>query len=300
VSTDSSPHEAEQPTIVVGVDGSDANAGALHWAADEARRRGARLCLVSAVTEELRTHADTFFSGPDFDHEVAASLASTRELLGQPPNEGLEVDTQVVVGHAATALASASRDASLLVLGRRGRGVFTRLLLGSVSASAACRSTVPAVVVPGSWLPQDHAGDPVVVGVDGSRANEEALRFAFEFALAHAVPLNAVHVSDTVEVSSWAPSEMAADPVWRKVATERLDRAISPWCDAYPAVSVSRTVRQGHPVAELLDAAADAQAIVVGGRPHRRLPAEMLGSVTLGVLDHADRPVVVAHGRHTG
>jgi nucleotide-binding universal stress UspA family protein len=300
VSTDSSPHAAGQPTIVVGVDGSDANAGALRWAAEEAQRRGARLCLVSAVTEELRTHADTFFSGPDFDHEVAASLASTRELLRQPPNEGLEVDTDVVVGHAATVLASASRDAALLVLGRRGRGVFTRLLLGSVSASAACRSTVPAVVVPGSWIPQDHAGDPVVVGVDASQANEEAMQFAFEFALAHAAPLNAVHVSDTVEVSSWAPPETAANPVWRKVATERLDRAVSPWCDRYRAVKVSRIVRQGHPVAELLDAAVDAQAIVVGGRPHRRLPAEMLGSVTLGVLDHADRPVVVAHGRHAG
>jgi nucleotide-binding universal stress UspA family protein len=282
------------------VDGSDANAGALRWAAEEARRRGARLCLVSAITEELRTHADTFFSGPDFDHEVAASLASTRELLRQPPNEGLEVDTEVVVGHAATALASESRDAALLVLGRRGRGVFARLLLGSVSASAACRSTVPAVVVPGSWVPQDHAGDPVVVGVDASEGNEEAMRFAFEFAQAHGVPLNAVHVSDTVEVSSWAPPETAADPVWRKVATERLDRAVGPWCDTYPAVSVSRVVRQGHPVAELLDAAAGAQAIVVGGRPHRRLPAEMLGSVTLGVLDHADRPVIVAHGRHAG
>lgn len=299
MSTDSPPHATGQPTIVVGVDGSKANDGALRWAADEARWRGARLCLVSAVTEELRTHADTFFSGPDFDHEVAASLASTRELLRQPPNEGLEVDTEVLVGHAATVLVSASRHAALLVLGRRGRGVFTRLLLGSVSASAACRSTVPAVVVPGAWDPQEHAGDPVAVGVDSSQASE-AMRFAFEFALAHGVPVKAVHVSDTVEVSSWAPPEAATDPVWRKVAVERLDRAIRPWCDAYPAVSVSRIVRQGHPVAELLDAAVDAQAIVVGGRPHRRLPAEMLGSVTLGVLDHADRPVVVAHGRQAG
>jgi nucleotide-binding universal stress UspA family protein len=300
VSTDSPPHVAGQPTIVVGVDGSDGNVGALQWAADEARLRGARLCLVTAITEELRTHADTFFSGPDFDHEVAASLAATRDLLGKPPNDGLEVDTEVVVGHPATVLASASRDAALLVLGRRGRGVFTRLLLGSVSASAACRSTVPAVVVPGSWVPQDHARDPVVVGVDASRANEDVMRFAFEFALARGVALKTVHVSDTVEVSSWAPPETAADPVWRKVATERLDRAVSPWCDTYPAVSVSRIVRQGHPVAELLDAAVDAQAIVVGGRPHRRLPAEMLGSVTLGVLDHADRPVMVAHGLHVG
>ena len=300
MSTDSPPHAAGQPTIVVGVDGSDANAGALRWAAEEVRRRGARLCLVWAVTEELRTHADTFFSGPDVDGEVSASLASTRELLRQPPNESLEVDTEVVVGHAATVLASASRDAALLVLGRRGRGVFTRLLLGSVSASAACRSTVPAVVVPGSWGPQDHAGDPVVVGVDANQANEDAMRFAFEFALAHGLPLRAVHVSDTVDVSSWAPPETAADPVWRKAVAERLDGAISPWCDRYPAVNVSRIVRQGHPVAELLDAAVDAQAVVVGGRPHRRLPAEILGSVTLGVLDHADRPVVVAHGGHAG
>jgi hypothetical protein len=53
-----------RPTIVVGVDGSHANLGALMWAADEARRIGADVHLVAAIVQELRNHADMLFGGP--------------------------------------------------------------------------------------------------------------------------------------------------------------------------------------------------------------------------------------------
>jgi nucleotide-binding universal stress UspA family protein len=289
-----------RPTIVVGVDGSHANLGALLWAADEARRIGADVQLVSAIVQELRNHADMLFSGPVIDKEIQASLTAAQRLVREAlPGQG-EIDTQMIVGHAAKVLAKSSRHAARLVMGRRGRGTFGRLLLGSVSAAGASRSEVPAVVVPSSWDPNAHRTEAVVVGVDGTRRSDDAIRFAFDMAQRRSVPLKAVHVSNIDELLMWAPPDLVVQPLWRKAANETLERSLAAWQDTYPGVAVTRAVRNGHPVEVLIDDAIDAQALVVGGHPHRRPAGAMLGSVALGVLAHAQRPVVVVHERRAG
>jgi nucleotide-binding universal stress UspA family protein len=279
----------------VGIDGSEANLGAVRWAADEAMRTGARVRLVSAIVEEIRTHSDMVFSGPDIDEEIQASLARANRLLRKSvPDEG-EIDTQIIVGHAAKVLARSSRDASLLVLGRRGRGTFARLLLGSVSAAAASQSVAPAVVVPSSWDPKAQWTKPIYVGVDGSARSDEAIMFAFEMAERRNVGVKAIHVFDLETVLMWAPPGVAVAPNWRKAANETLERSLAPCREKYPAVNVSLVPTSGHPVAVLVDESADAQALVIGGRAHRRPIAAALGSVALGVLAHAQGPVVVVH-----
>jgi nucleotide-binding universal stress UspA family protein len=201
----------------------------------------------------------------------------------------------MIVGHAAKVLAKSSRHAARLVMGRRGRGTFGRLLLGSVSTAGASRSEVPAVVVPSSWEPNTHDTEAVVVGVDGTSRSDDAIRFAFDMAQRRNVPLKAVYVSNIDELLMWAPPDLVVQPLWRTTANETLERSLAAWQDTYPDVAVTRVVRNGHPVEVLVDDASDAQALVVGGHPHRRPAGAMLGSVALGVLAHAQRPVVVVH-----
>ena len=73
-----------------------------------------------------------------------------KEVLEAPQLEGVEL--RAIEGNPADVLHDEARDAALLVVGSRGRGGFSGLLLGSVSQRVAQRAPCPVVVVP---LPGD-------------------------------------------------------------------------------------------------------------------------------------------------
>ena len=105
--------------IIVGVDGSVGARRALSWAAAEAHlAAGARGVLDDALDEVKAVHADI---------EIAGELTEAR---------------------AASALIAAAGDADLLVVGSRGRGGFSGLLLGSVSTQCVHHAPCPVVVIP--------------------------------------------------------------------------------------------------------------------------------------------------------
>ncbi|HEX4017299.1 MAG TPA: universal stress protein [Frankiaceae bacterium] len=140
------PEPATAP-VVAGVDGSPASKDALSWAANYARLAGVPLRVVSAW------HWPVSLVGalpmPDnFDpmaeaHETLETILA--DVLGADP--GFPVTTQVVAGAAAAVLVEESHNAGLLVVGSRGHGGFTGLLLGSVSEHCARYAACPVVVV---------------------------------------------------------------------------------------------------------------------------------------------------------
>jgi nucleotide-binding universal stress UspA family protein len=135
------------PAVVVGVDGSPASEDALRWAADYARLTNSPLLAVSAwhwpVTMVVALPVPEGF---DPVSEAQTSLDSIlAEVLGKDP--GVAVTTQVVGGPAAQVLIEASRGARLLVVGSRGHGGFSGLLLGSVSEHCARYATCPVLVM---------------------------------------------------------------------------------------------------------------------------------------------------------
>ncbi|MFG1912349.1 universal stress protein [Kribbella sp. NPDC048928] len=293
--------------IVVGVDAAWRRSGALDWALHEAELRRLPLRAVHVANEPRRYDAVAPIrvdgqlirpaAVPPHDRRLVDELE--QYLAGFDPAMDLSAD--VLVGAPDERLAELSAAAELTVVGRRGFGDFTRLLIGSTSESVAIHAEGPVIVVPNGWQRAKHAGAPVVVGLDGHDQNEDALEFAFEMATMHRVPLCMVHAWDVPAPYTWnAVTAAGMRDQYEQAAQEFLDTVAEQWRRKYPDAEVRQALRQSHPVVALLDVAepADAQLIVIGGRRHR-LPGLIVGSVARGVLHHATVPVAVVHEHRT-
>jgi nucleotide-binding universal stress UspA family protein len=143
---------SERGEIVVGVDGSPAGADALGFAFEEASVRGVRLRALLAWTHPVSTGPGDMLP-PVYDREILA--ADEQRLLAESlagwraRYPDVEVVAEAVRGRAARVLAEASVHADLLVVGSRGRGGFTGLLLGSVGHAMLLRAHCPVAIVPG-------------------------------------------------------------------------------------------------------------------------------------------------------
>ena len=134
--------------IVVGVDGSEAAREALQWGVDEARRRNATVEAVYAWHQPYLTgYAEMAEIGIDeFASDAQQILDATVDAVDAT---GIEpVVRRLVTGNAASALVEAAKGATLVVVGSRGRGGFTGLLLGSVGQQVAHHAPCPVVIIP--------------------------------------------------------------------------------------------------------------------------------------------------------
>ncbi|RRO14084.1 universal stress protein [Saccharopolyspora rhizosphaerae] len=135
--------------VVVGIDGSTESHHAIHFAFDAAMRFNSELVAVHAFPDA------SFIPGP-YDHpdrdELLASARSSLEAQVSPWAEDFpEVVVHLVVSNIppVQALRDAARQAQLLVVGHRGTGGFTGLLLGSIARGALNHALCPVAVVPG-------------------------------------------------------------------------------------------------------------------------------------------------------
>jgi nucleotide-binding universal stress UspA family protein len=132
--------------IVVGVDGSPSSRHALLWAAGQARLTGADLHAVCAWDYPTTFGWASDYSDVDLAGDTRKELDATiAEVLGGLPD--VPVVPRVERGHAASVLVDASRDADLLVVGSRGHGAFTGMLLGSVSQHCAQHAECPVLIL---------------------------------------------------------------------------------------------------------------------------------------------------------
>jgi nucleotide-binding universal stress UspA family protein len=134
--------------IVVGVDGSEAGREALQWALDEARRRNATVEAVHAWHQPgvmSYGYLGQIDMAP-FEEDARGVLDATvdgADVTGVPA-----VERKLIPGGAASILVEEAKGAALLVVGSRGRGGFTGLMLGSVSQQVAHHAPCPVVIIP--------------------------------------------------------------------------------------------------------------------------------------------------------
>jgi nucleotide-binding universal stress UspA family protein len=159
VSTPGTAPQSGSGRIVVGVDGSSHSEAALRWAIGQARITGQQVEAVISWSfpADLGIGAAGPLAAYDWEGVAATTLKETVAHAVDPSDED-RVAQRVVLGHPAKVLLDAAADADLLVIGSRGRGGFTGMLLGSVSQHVIARAACPVVVVRDPAAPVEPEG----------------------------------------------------------------------------------------------------------------------------------------------
>ncbi|OKK03715.1 universal stress protein UspA [Streptomyces sp. CB03234] len=141
--------------VVLGVDGSAAGERAMAFAFAEAELRKAPLVALHAWTTWNAPMPAPRDASVPYANPPGALAEEEERLLSEALAGCQERYPDVVVKHKVVragtreALIEASRSAQLMVVGARGRGGFTGLMLGSVSQALLHHAHCPVVVVRG-------------------------------------------------------------------------------------------------------------------------------------------------------
>jgi nucleotide-binding universal stress UspA family protein len=271
----------DEPSVVVGVDGTRTALDAVRWAADEARLRSLPLRILHAAPYAAG-HA-----GPTVQraHDILAR-AYTVARRAEP---GLSVATRSTERPPVESLLDAAGGARLLVVGMGGGERPQELLIGSVALDVSGRASCPVTVVRGH--PAKAGERPVLVGVDTPAVDGAALAVAFADARRHAGRLVVLHAWHRAGLLHGHGA--GHDEATRIAALDRLADQLAAWAARYPDVPVELEIVHGRPAPALLAAAVRARTVVLGTRG-RKAPARVLfGSTSRQVLRHCSVPVTV-------
>ena len=137
--------------ILVGTDGSDHAAKALKYAGELAAQCGAEVAVAAVdVPGPVPDELQDFAASEDLSHrEVYEAIVGGGETAVKEAGAG-KVSTHILSGDPAVALVDAAVDmnADLIVLGSRGHGAISGILLGSVSRKVLHMAKRPSLIVP--------------------------------------------------------------------------------------------------------------------------------------------------------
>lgn len=285
--------------VVAGVDGSETAAAAARWAGALAARLEAPLHLVHSLPSEgiFYSEAAVLIQSQmveQLEQDGKQLLSDVADLV-RADNPGLEVQSFIGPGPAATSLLEAADDARVLVLGATGAGKVENFLLGSTVVRVSNHAPCPVVVWRGDTTNPHPDVRPIVVGVDGSELSAAAVDYAFQYAQILGAPLIALH--SWIGDAALGVGATAALVDWEAVAESEsavLAESLAGLQERYPDVEVRRVIDRGPAAKVLLSHLQDAQLAVVGSHGRGQFAAALLGSTSQNLLHNAPCPVLVA------
>ena len=302
--------EPREHRIVVGVDGSATSTRALDWALDEARRWSASLEVVLAWEYPRLSSAEAFGSLPlgQFEAAANATIAQVvRDVATDAELSGIELIPSVVMASPAGALLAASEGADLLVVGSRGRSELMGLLFGSVSQQCVTHASTAVAVIPpaigatgatdpsAADEPSTEAGGRLLVGVDGSRGSDAALRWAIDDARRRATSVVALLAYSYIAPYGPLGSINFKSDYNEPDAVAALAAIVARVAGDAPGVEIEQHVECDLAVVALERLATPSDVIVLGARGHGGFVGLLIGSISLKTIAHAPCPVVVLH-----
>jgi nucleotide-binding universal stress UspA family protein len=301
-----SSHEVNSG-VLVGVDGSRSSKRAVQWAAREARMRNVPLTLVHVVVTPSWGPAPWLLSNaplplpaeedPALEKSGRKTIADAIKIAEDSTREtgSPEINGELFFSVPVPTLVDLSKEARIIVVGRRGQHRLRGVLLGSVSTGLIHHAHCPVAVI-GDAAPigPKDSRRPVVVGIDGSPASELATAIAFDEASRRRVDLVAIHAWRDPDLSKGLSMEWTAQ---QSIASKDLAELLAGWRERFPDVTVHPRVVWDNPADHLLDEAKAAQLLVVGSHGRGGFAGMILGSVSTAVVHAARIPVIVARQR---
>ena len=146
---------------------------------------------------------------------------------------------------------------------------------------------------------QDGDASRIVVGVDGSAASRAAFRWAVRQAELTGATVQAVTAWQYPVATggyAWAPVAVLDSTDLQEAAEKTLADEVSEVIGARTDIKVQPQAVEGNPAQVLLEAAADADLLVMGSRGHGGFASALLGSVSQHCVHHANCPVLIIRG----
>ncbi|BAC19601.1 conserved hypothetical protein [Corynebacterium efficiens YS-314] len=294
------PKMSVEDIVVVAVDGSEASKQAVRWAANTANKRGIPLRLASSYTMPQFLYAEGMVPPQElFDDLQAEALEKIDEAraIAHEVAPDIKIGHTIAEGSPIDMLLEMSKSVTMIVMGSRGLGGLSGMVMGSVSGAVVSHAHCPVVVVrEDSSVNEDNKYGPVVVGVDGSEVSQRATEVAFAEASARGAELIAVHTWMDMQVQASLAGLAAAQQQWDEVEreqTELLTERIQPLADQYPDVPVKKVITRDRPVRALAEASEGAQLLVVGSHGRGGFKGMLLGSTSRALLQSAPCPMMV-------
>jgi nucleotide-binding universal stress UspA family protein len=269
-------------SIVVGVDGSPSSILAVEWATNEAMLEHRPLALAHAYHVERVHWMGAMGIHPTELREQlkteGESLLDAEEARVREISPDVEIHRALYHADPRTALIEASTKASMVVVGSRGHGRVTSLLLGSVSAGIVRHASCPVVV----RRPHEPSGDGILVGC--TKDSEETLEVAWRLASEMNVPVTML-LSEQLYSPFLSPGDNLA---LENTELKHLSTVAARLHEKYPEVHGVQQV-----VTSML-----AHALITGSRDHAMVVVGSHGgpmghALAVAVVENASGTVVV-------
>lgn len=265
-------------TLLLAMDGSERNEGAIREAINLARGCASKLYALSVVDVNEEYMALAPEKVDELEQQARDSLDA---IKAQAERADVDCEELVHVGlkpYEAIVDEADRNDADMIIMGRRGHTGVRKLVMGSVTARVIGHTSRKVLVVPRDAVFECRN---ILVATDGSADSEAAAIEAINLAKRCKGALT------TVSVHSSGSDRQIAEENTAKVKE----------LAASQDLEVSSLVVQGSPAEAITKSAADigADLIVVGSHGRTGLSRLLMGSVTEGIIGHSDCSVLVAH-----
>jgi nucleotide-binding universal stress UspA family protein len=268
---------ASHPSIVVGIDGSQAAIRAAEWAVDEALSREVPLRLIQVIPEHVEPAPFAAVGSVPMEREYAEAALRIASAEVGAAGKPVKVETAILQGDIAATLNVESREAVMVCVGSLGIGRFAKALLGSTATELAETAHCPVAIIRAQQSQPKPDSALIVVAVGESPGNDKVVEQAMKEAELRRAPVLALGAwrSDSAEMSR-----------------DELHRRTQVWERRYPGVDV-HSASTHTDVADFL-AAMDrrVQLAVIGSSEADQL-ANLIGPHKHPILGHADCSVLI-------